>query len=74
MGGSGCGRARWVWTAGSGPDGKGRQLAAFDPPDVEEVLAAGVEEELSFDDDDDEEPLEDDAVSDDDEDLRLSVR
>jgi hypothetical protein len=51
----------------------GRQLAAFDPPEVDGVLAAGVEEELSFDDDD-EAPLEEDAVSEEDEDLRLSVR
>jgi hypothetical protein len=54
-----------------------RQLAAFDPPEVDGVLAAGVEEELSFDDDDDdplEEPLDDPALSDAEEDLRLSVR
>jgi hypothetical protein len=64
-----------VWTAGSGPDGKGRQLAAFDPPDVEAVVAAGVEEELSFDDDDDDdEPLDEEALSEAEEDLRLSVR
>jgi hypothetical protein len=46
-------------------------LAAFDPPEVDGVLAAGVEEELSFDDDDD--PLEEET-SDAEEDLRLSVR
>jgi hypothetical protein len=59
-----------------GPPCVGRQLAAFDPPEVDGVLAAGVEEELSFDDDDDplEEPLDDPALSDAEEDLRLSVR
>jgi hypothetical protein len=52
-------------------------LAALDPPEVDGVLAAGVEEELSFDDDDDdplEEPLDEPALSDAEEDLRLSVR
>jgi hypothetical protein len=51
-------------------------LAAFDPPEVDGVLAAGVEEELSFDDDDDpvEEPLDEPALSDAEEDFRLSVR
>jgi hypothetical protein len=50
-------------------------LAAFDPPeveDVEEVVAAGVEEELSFDFDD-ADPL-DEVLSEVEEDLRLSVR
>jgi hypothetical protein len=55
-----------------GARSEGRQLAAFDPPEVDGVLAAGVEEELSFDDDDDD-PLEEET-SDAEEDLRLSVR
>ena len=66
-----------MWTARSEPDGEGRQLAAFDPPDVEGAAAAGVDEELSFDDDDDpleEDPLDEEALSEAAEDLRLSVR
>jgi hypothetical protein len=55
---------------GARSDGGGRQSAAFDPPEVDGVLAAGVEEELSFDDDD---PLEEET-SDTEEDVRLSVR
>jgi hypothetical protein len=46
-------------------------LAAFDPPEVDGVLAAAVEEELSLDDD---EELAEEELSDAEEDCRLSVR
>jgi len=68
--GSGCGPRDPLWREAA------RQPAAFD--ELVEVLAAGVEDELSFDDDDDdddevddpfEEELSDDAAV-----LRLSVR
>lgn len=51
--------------------GGGRQLAAFDPPEVEGVLAAAVDEELSLDDDEEsaEEELSDADLA-----CRLSVR
>jgi hypothetical protein len=46
-------------------------LAAFDPPEVEEVVAAGVAElSFAFDDED---PL-DEVLSEVEEDVRLSVR
>lgn len=78
--GSGCGRARALWT-GAGPTTVPRgQLAALDPPpDEDDGAGAGAEgvevDELSFDDDDEELSFDDDGgLSDTDAALRLSVR
>lgn len=49
-----------------------RQSAAFD--ELVEVLAAGVEDELSMDDEEVDDPFEEEAFSDVDAVLRLSVR
>jgi hypothetical protein len=66
--GSGCGRRERLWT-------RQRQSAAFDELDaLDALLAAGVDDALSFDDDDDGDPFDEDEPSDADAVLRLSVR